>query len=134
MKDQFDPLASVALVKNFEFAEDLGPCANLLFCVLEGVIYPKRYICNECDQSNLNTGQLLSMTKDHGKTSEEVPSLPKRKKRISEETRPPVDWILESGVVSIQISPIDKDLEKSGSLDFADVSTPFGRHLGQQLL
>ena len=52
------------------------------------------------------------MTKDHGKTSEEVPSLPEAKKWFSEETRPPVDWIFESGVVSIQVSPIDKDLHK----------------------
>ena len=44
MKDPFDPLASVALVKNFEFAEDLRPGADLFLCVLEGVSYQKGYI------------------------------------------------------------------------------------------
>ena len=36
---------------------------------------------------------------------------------------PPVDWIFESRVVSIQVSSIDKDLKKSKSCDYLDVDT-----------
>ena len=41
---QLDSLASIALMKNFEFAEDLRPGANLFLCVLERVLYKKGYI------------------------------------------------------------------------------------------